>query len=304
MRDLHLTPLPYPLPEGNGDALRVTCYAGEPDCLFHYHPQYELTLTLGSAGRRLVGSSLADYAWKDFVLLGPNLPHTWAAERQLGRGGVVQNAVIHFTRESLGLDFLSRSELREIVTLLDRAARGLVFSGAAADEAAVLAQNLDAWTGGRRMIGFLTLLQKLATEARARPILAAPRSPFDIERDYIALAGIVDYIHRHGESAIRLSEVAAHAGMSVATFCRFFRRATGTSFIDYFNDWRISRACALLAGTTHSILEVSERAGFDNLSHFNRQFLRRRGVAPRQFRARTAPTSPETRVGPPPVDRD
>ncbi len=286
MKDLHLTPLPYALPERKGDALLVTCYTGEPDFLYHYHPQYELTLTLGSAGRRLVGGSVADYAWKDLVLLGPNLPHTWAAEQEQGQGGVVRNCIIHFTRESIGLDFLSRNELKEIVALLDRAAHGLVFSGLATNEAEALMQNLADLKGGRRMIAFLAILQKLATEESARPILAATRSPFDIERDYIALSGIVEYIHRHSESTIRLSEVAAHARMSVPTFCRFFRRATGTSFIEYLNDWRISRACALLAGTTHSILEVSELAGFNNLSHFNRQFLRRRMTTPGAFRSR------------------
>lgn len=291
MKDLHLTPLPYALPEGKGDALLVTCYAGEPDFLYHYHPQYELTLTLGSAGRRLVGASVADYAWKDLVLLGPNLPHTWAAERQQGQGGGVRNCIIHFTRESVGLDFLSRNELRDIVALLDRAAHGLVFSGSKADEAEALVQGLADLKGGSRMIAFLSILQRLAEEDGARPILAATRSPFDIERDYIALAGVVEYIHRHSESTIRLSEVAARARMSVPTFCRFFRRAAGTSFIEYLNDWRISRACALLAGTTHSILEVSELAGFNNLSHFNRQFLRRRMTTPGEFRSRAGMAS-------------
>ena len=288
MKDLHLTPLPYALPEGKGDALLVSCYTGEPDFLYHYHPQYELTLTMGSAGRRLVGGSVEDYAWKDLVLLGPHLPHTWAAERQQGQSGLVRNWIVHFTRESIGLDFLSRNELREILVLLDRAAQGLVFSGLAADGAAALMQELGSLKGGHRMIAFLAILQKLAEEDRARPILAATRSPFDIERDYIALAGVVDHIHRHSESRIRLSEVAAQARMSVPTFCRFFRRATGTSFIDYLNDWRISMACALLAGTTRSILEVSELAGFNNLSHFNRQFLRRRRTTPGEFRGRAA----------------
>jgi AraC-like DNA-binding protein len=288
MKDLHLTPLPYPLPSGDGAALLVTCYAGEPDFLYHYHPEYELTVTLGSAGRRLVGSSVADYASRDFVLLGPNLPHTWAAERLQGRGKTAQNCVVHFTCESLGLDFLARRELRDIASLLNRAASGLVFDGAGAEAAAKLMRELGRLKGGQRMITFLTLMQKLATEVRARPILQKERSPVNLERDYVVLAGVVDFIHRRSEATICLAEVAARVGMSVPTFCRFFRRATGMSFINYLNDWRISRACALLAGSACSVLEISERAGFSNLSHFNRQFLRRRGITPSQFRKNIA----------------
>lgn len=286
MNDLHLTPMPYPLPEGKGEALLVSFYRGEPDFLYHYHPQYELTLTMGSAGRRLVGGNVAHYAWKDFVLLGPNLPHTWAAEPHPNHGLGAQNSVIHFTRESVGLDFLSRSELRTIAGLLDRAARGLVFSGAGADEAGLLVQSIRQLHGARRMITFLSILQLLAEKATGSPILTAARSPFDLERDYTTLAGVIDYIHRRSQFPICLSDVAIPAGMSVPTFCRFFRRATGTSFVDYLNDWRISQACALLAGTTYSVLEISQRTGFNNLSHFNRQFLRRRGVSPREFRVR------------------
>lgn len=288
MKDLHLAPLPYPLPERSADALLVTSYAGEPDFLYHYHPQYELTLTLGSAGRRLVGGSVADYAWRDLVLLGPNLPHTWAAERLQGRDVAAHNYVVHFTPESIGLDFLSRTELTAISTLLHRAAGGLAFKAAVADQAALLMQSLGALQGGRRIIGFLTLLETLATDTHVRPILAASRSPFDLERDYIALAGVVDYTQRHGDAPIHLSEIATHAGMSVPTFCRFFRRAAGKSFVEYLNEWRLSRACALLAGTRHSILQVSELAGFNNLSHFNRQFRRGRGLTPRQYRGRAA----------------
>jgi hypothetical protein len=44
---------------------------------WHFHPEYELTLTLGSEGQRYVGDHIGSYGDDDLVLLGPNLPHTW-----------------------------------------------------------------------------------------------------------------------------------------------------------------------------------------------------------------------------------
>src|SRR5262245_45670040 len=50
---------------------------------WHYHPEFELTLTLNSRGQRYIGDSVADYDDGDLVLLGPSLPHTWCSAERL-----------------------------------------------------------------------------------------------------------------------------------------------------------------------------------------------------------------------------
>ena len=49
---------------------------------------------------------------------------------------------------------------------------------------------------------------------------------------------------------------------------------------------RLMMAEQLLHDTALSVLEISERCGFPCLSTFNRQFLRRSGISPREFRKR------------------
>jgi hypothetical protein len=45
---------------------------------WHYHPEFELTLTPNSVGERFVGDHVARYGdGGDLVLVGPNLPHAW-----------------------------------------------------------------------------------------------------------------------------------------------------------------------------------------------------------------------------------
>jgi len=54
--------------------------------------------------------------------------------------------------------------------------------------------------------------------------------------------------------------------------------------VNYINARRIDRACILLRETDLPVIEICHRVGFENLSHFNRQFRKLRGVTPTAFR--------------------
>ena len=51
---------------------------------------------------------------------------------------------------------------------------------------------------------------------------------------------------------------------------------------------RIGRACRLLAENELNVTEIAFACGFENLSNFNRQFLRLKGTSPSQFRKAVA----------------
>ena len=97
---------------------------------WHHHPEYELTLTLNSHGKRYIGDSVADYVDEDLVLVPPNLPHTWASNRSIDPASPQVAIVIWF-----GGDWARRlsdvcPEYAPLRNLLRRAACGLAFSPA------------------------------------------------------------------------------------------------------------------------------------------------------------------------------
>ena len=64
---------------------------------WHYHPEFELTLTLNSRGQRYIGDAISGYDDGDLVLLGPNLPHTWCSAEKIEAGRPHHAIVMWFT---------------------------------------------------------------------------------------------------------------------------------------------------------------------------------------------------------------
>jgi AraC family transcriptional regulator, melibiose operon regulatory protein len=67
-----------------------------------------------------------------------------------------------------------------------------------------------------------------------------------------------------------------------------FKKAFGTTLIDYVTHHRVSHAQRLLATTDEKIVEVAFSSGFNSLSRFNEAFRRACGCTPRSYRAQHA----------------
>lgn len=64
-----------------------------------------------------------------------------------------------------------------------------------------------------------------------------------------------------------------------------FKKAFGTTLIDYLTHHRVSHAQRLLATTDEKIVEVAFQSGFNSISRFNEAFRRACGCSPRMYRA-------------------
>ncbi len=99
------------------------------------------------------------------------------------------------------------------------------------------------------------------------------------------LKPVIKYVELHYSEPMTVAEMADVAGFSESHFMRFFKETFGVSFITYLNDYRLSMAARLLLATEDNILEISQQVGFENLSHFNRQFKKKYSKTPKEYRA-------------------
>lgn len=260
---------------------------------WHFHPEFELTYIQASQGRRLVGDAFENYRSGDMVLLGPNLPHTWRSEDRnpgsSGRKMLHRAIVIQFTESFLGTHFFNLPELENVLKLLKRSHLGLLVEGKTRDEIARRLASMSELAPFDRLIELLRILHTLSrckkdiTEICKTAVVGVPSHGAQRRIDRV-----FRYLHEHYTMPIIQTEVASLLGMNPSSFSRFFKKTTGITFIEYIGELRISHACSLLTETDLSILEVSVRSGFNNLSNFNRTFLRLKKVTPRRYRNRHA----------------
>ena len=83
---------------------------------------------------------------------------------------------------------------------------------------------------------------------------------------------------------ITLDDVAKEQNLNPSYFCRVFKRASGSSFVDYLNFVRICKSEKMLATSEKSILEIACDVGFSSLSYYTRIFKRYKNCTPNEYR--------------------
>lgn len=251
---------------------------------WHFHPEYEIHLIVATTGKMFVGDHISSFAPGNLVLMGPNLPHNWVSDVPDGETIAQRNLVLQFGQAFVASCVDSFPEWRQVEALLADSRRGVSFGAHTSAAIQPLFMELLAARGLRRLVLFMSMLEVL-TNAEDRETLASPA--YQVDPTGFAstrINHVLSYIGKNLANELREADLAQLAGQSVSAFSRYFRRHTGLPFVQYVNRMRINLACQLLADGELSVTDICFKAGFNNLSNFNRQFLAVKGMAPSKFR--------------------
>lgn len=216
-----------------------------------------------------------------------DLAHHWSSDEYRGQEYDRENVVVlQFLPSLFGDTFFAAPELSDIAELLERAKRGLAFSGAC--KRRVVAQMTKMLDGSplERLLTLLRSLQELAEDG-GRLLASDGYAPEFKHTGRTRLYRICQFVNDSlQEASLSQTDVAEVAGMSPAAFSRYFKAATQRTLTEYINELRVAFAARLLTDTDKSVLEISMDAGFGTTSNFYRQFKQLKGCGPRDYRHR------------------
>lgn len=251
----------------------------------HFHRSVELGICLSGSGHCRVEGVMQPFCAGDVQLIfpfthhlhksAPNDPASWywlyVDERALlGLIGISDTS--HINRE-----------------IYEKAAvSGIVDKQAFPKTAAALEQLIDYIVNETRQSRhkerialkyyelMLTLIEE--SEDRPRPQLRGGR--------ILELAPALDYISKElgNGNTVTVESLAAECGFSPASFRRIFRDSFDCSPLEYLTACKIRLAKNLLLQSQKSILEIAYLVGYNDISGFNRAFLKETGITPSEYR--------------------
>lgn len=248
---------------------------------WHVHPEYEIVYISNGNGKRHIGDRISYYEDGDLIFLGPELPHFGFTEELYEEHVEI---VVQMKEDFLGRDFFLRPELQDIHRLFERSRQGISFFGQTKQEVGEALRRLVRLEHFERLMLLLEILQKMA-KSQDYHLLHATGFAVEVNaQDHDRIALVYQYVEANFQNEVNLTEAARLVNMTVPAFCRYFKRLTKKTFTQFVNEYRVAYACRLLADENVSISVIGFESGFNNISHFNKQFKLITATSPRDYR--------------------
>lgn len=249
--------------------------------LWHYHPEIELVYIAEGKGKCHIGNHLSYFTDGALLLIGSNLPHYGFAPQLDDES---KEIVIQINDSCFGKRFLNMVETSSIHSIFETAQLGISFHGHTKNEIGKHLKEMLKMTSFEKLLALIKVFHILSL-SKEYTILNATGASLQVQGDdHLRIDTVYEYVRNHFAKKITVDQIANEVNMTVPAFCRFFKKTTNKTFVQFLNEYRVAYACNLLSEPSSSIMDISFECGFSNLSNFNRAFKKITGKSPSSFR--------------------
>lgn len=252
---------------------------------WHFHPHYQLFTVVEGSGTRFIGDSIQHFEAGDTVFLGPDLPHLWQSDKIYfeDKNLKTRGLVLYFKEDFLGTEFFSISEMKNLKNLLDNTKRGMKWHKDSSQLITLALEKMLYSSGFEKILLLLELLNSLSNSKDFEFITSSNYSNSYKISETERMQKVYEYVNTNYKELIKLSDIAKLVGMSESAFCRYFKKRTNSTFVDFVNEIRIGNACKLLSLPNPSISDICFESGFNTISNFNFHFKKIRKCSPSDY---------------------
>lgn len=254
----------------------------------HRHKEMQLTWVQHGEGTLMVDHNIHNFRQGDIFIIGGEQPHLFkspASYFEEGSQRVICSLDVFFDPGIICQTLLAIPELKHLQGFIAQAQNGLQVPAAHCPEVSRLMDELyKTQDNTQSSILFIQLLQKLAGISSHKTLSQQELRKVNTETEGIRISHIYNYILHNYDKPITLEDVAGQAFMTPQAFCRFFKKHTRHTFVQFLNEVRIGEARKQFSsGSFESISSIAYSSGFNSITNFNRVFKSVMGQAPTEY---------------------
>lgn len=273
---------PFKIPKPNNNAL---IYQEDIEVVFydklHQHDEIQISYIEKGNGTLLVGNSFTNYYSGNIFVIGSNVPHAFKSDAS--KNETSKMLTLFFTKESFGTAFFKLEEFEEIESFFENSLQGFQVKSQLTEIKKVF-KKLKKATKLERFIILIELL-KLITDSDIKLLSNYTYGKKLSDSEGKRMRTVFDYTLKNANQKISLDEIASVANMTKNAFCKFFKKRTNKTYINFLTELRIENACKILKSNIDlPIIDVAFKSGFYNISNFNRKFKELKKTTPLAFR--------------------
>ena len=255
--------------------------------VWHYHQEYELSFITEGSGKRIVGDSTETFNPGDLIFIGPRIPHVWIPEDSQGAlhsGRTLESVYLLFNHEILPPSLLSLPEFSHASKALKFSERGMKIEGDTLNRVSEIMLQLPYLDRLKRLMYFYEIMDIIGRSSSFTYLASDSYLSRKFRSSNLRIKQIHEHLMKNFHEEVILDDIAELVHMAPGSICRLFKTETGLTIFEYLNKMKIDLSIQLLLHTNLNIVQISFDCGFNNLSHFNKQFKKFTGKTPTGFR--------------------
>jgi AraC-like DNA-binding protein len=254
----------------------------------HRHEETQITWIVSGEGTLIVGNYMQPFAAGDVYIIGANQAHIFKNNPEYfsKESGLEVHAVtIFFSQKVFFQPIFNLPEMNEVKKFMQNTDFGLKAPAAYTQLISTEILTMQSEKEGFRIATFIKLLQTFATIKDWQILASFSTQNSFTDTEGMRMNNIYQFTMDNYVENIKLQQVAEIAFLTPQAFCRYFKKHTGKTYIDFLNEIRINEACKkIFAGNYDTIASVAYDTGFKSAVSFNRVFKQIIGKSPLQYR--------------------